>query len=120
MKKMRAVLVSLANVAIIASSIGLSTAMASTQLNGVTVTSVRANDKDNPEFPGWYGLVCVDATGQTDTSNFAGCGGSTVYCVTEGEAFGRGMMAVAMSAMMSGRKVNIRSTANQCDMVEMH
>lgn len=90
-------------------------AQAQTQLNGVTVRMVRINDKDNVEFR-WYGVICFNATTPGD---FGDCGAGSVYCVTEGEAYGRGMVAVALSAQLAGRRVNVRSTANQCDMVEM-
>lgn len=87
-----------------------------TQLTGVNVSSVRVNDKDNPEFVGWYGVICVNAQPAGDYGN---CGTGKVYCVTEGEDYGRGMVAIAMSALLSGKKVNIRSTGNQCVMIEL-
>lgn len=117
MKKLPATVL-MAFVMLIVCLLSLSPAHA-TQLNSVNVTSVRVNDKDNLEFVGWYGVICVDATGQPDTSHFGGCSSGTVYCVTEGEAYGKGMVGTALSAMMSGKKVNIRSSYNQCEMIEV-
>ncbi len=118
MKKLPVKTVLAAFVMIMACLLSLSPAHA-TQLNNVNVTSVRVNDKDNLEFVGWYGVICVDATGQPDTSHFGDCSSGTVYCVTEGETYGRGMMATALSAMISGKKVSIRSSYNQCEMIQV-
>lgn len=103
-------------VAITTCLLDLSSALAA-QLNGVNVSFVRVYDKDNSEFAGFYGLICVETNGPT--TDFGNCGSGKVYCVTEGEAYGRGMVAIALTAATSGKKVNIRSTMTQCEMIEV-
>ncbi|MDO8412883.1 MAG: hypothetical protein Q7S51_03720 [Gallionellaceae bacterium] len=109
----------IAFIGIMTYSLGITSALAATQINDVYVSSVRVNDKDDAEFSGWYGVICFDPAGQ-NAGEFGDCLSGKVYCVTEGEGYGKGMMATALTAMLSGKKVNVRSHGNQCDMVQVH